>query len=721
MLNQQFCMVCGSRNDVDSIYCMNCGATLHGVPGRTVHDGATQRICANCGTCNQKNSTFCMECGFRLESPASDAETVSASQQTGVSDVASHSEPIALSGKTVVDVESAKFIRDQSNTSTDSKKAEEFVPAPSESPDFVLAHFEREDVWLIYATLAGIGRMAGKLNHQLDGLRNQVKRMKFYRKAMVACLILSIICVCGLLVIPRLVPVGWIIPIIATCGIVFVISFSVGITLFIKVLSRMKLSAPQDVYTIVELEEAVHKLRNMALTLLPLIPSNTRSLSAMENIADALSKTDEAPASIIAAQSNIKRSYPFTCRQSQLRFNDKDIEHWKHTTMHISESFEEFRANFQLNTESSQRVQSKRHLCIFAGFSIALDLVLIVAVIATVVIFPLKHSVSSEINSNNAQEQITYPPYPGGISKAEYDSFVADMTTETEIQSMHTGMWQIADCVTVGVSTTGNAASPSQPAGIRADQSDDFTHWVPNPSDGGYCVTRGYLSDSGNVAVQAFDTFIPLNRDEIDLEAAQKPNMIIEKYQNAVGEDLQGVGVGTESDSAITSIPASDIVTHINQGDYSDIAGMYCRHKGACLDISQDGVMELVDENGVGIVPTNYDSMYPFSPYLQHLSIHDVDTEDGYLVHIPMTADSAWSCVPGSVTSINSCSASDGSYVFLNVVMYYAPPNTDLNQCSGISLDGAMPDTSRAFLIFQLDAGTNAPFSATDGEVFYRV
>ena len=131
--------------------------------------------------------------------------------------------------------------------------------------------------------------------------------------------------------------------------------------------------------------------------------------------------------------------------------------------------------------------------------------------------------------------------------------------------------------------------------------------------------------------------------------------------------------------------------------------------------------MELVDENGVGIVPTNYDSMYPFSPYLQHLSIHDVDTEDGYLVHIPMTADSAWSCVPGSVTSINSCSASDGSYVFLNVVMYYAPPNTDLNQCSGISLDGAMPDTSRAFLIFQLDAGTNAPFSATDGEVFYRV
>ena len=721
MQDHQFCMACGIRNEVDSIYCMNCGTKLHGVTGQTVSAGVTSKKCVNCGTCNQKNSTFCMECGFRLESPASDAETVSASQQMGVSDVASHSEPIASSGKTVVDVESAKFIRDQSNTSTDSKKDEEFVPAPSESPDFVLDHFEREDVRLIYATLAGIGRMAGKLNHQLDGLRDQVKRMKFYRKVMVACLILSIICVCGLLVIPRLVPMGWIIPVIATCGIVFVISFSVGITLFIKVLSRMKPSAPQDVYTIVELEEAVHKLRNMALTLLPLIPSNTRSLSAAENIADALSKTDEAPASIIAAQSNIKRGYPFTCRQSQLRSNDKDIEHWKHTTMHISESFEEFRANFQLNAESPQRVRTKRHLCIFAGFSIALDLVLIVAVIATVVIFPLKQSVSSEINSNNAQEQITYPPYPGGISKAEYDSFVADMTTETEIQSMHTGMWQIADCVTIGISTTGNAALPNQPAGIRADQSDDFTHWIPNPSDGGYCVTRGYLSDSGNVAVQAFDTFIPLNRDEIDLEAAQKPNMIIEKYQNAVGEDFQGVGVGTESDSAITSIPASDIVTHINQGDYSDIAGMYCRHNGACLDISQDGVMELVDENGVGIVPTNYDSMYPFSPYLQHLSIHDVDTEDGYLVHIPMTADSAWSCAPGSVTSINSCSASDGSYVFLNVVMYYAPPNTDLNQCSAISLDGTIPDTSRAFLIFQLDAGTNAPFSATDGEVFYRV
>lgn len=719
MLNQQFCMACGSRNDIDSIYCMNCGTKLHGVTDQTMPDSIAPRICANCGTHNQKNSTFCMECGILLNSPAPDAGTALASQRGQASDVTAHSKSIESSSETIVDKNSSKLIRNQSETSVDSKMQRN-TTAFSESPDFVLNHFEREDVRLVYATLAGIGHMAEELNHQLEGLRDQVRRSKLFRKVMAACLILSIICICELLVIPRLVPTEWMIPVTATCGIVFAISFIAGVTLFIKVLSRMKASAPQDVYAIVQLEEAIHKLRNMALTLLPLISSDTRSLSTMENIADAMSKTDETLTSVIAAQNSIKKSYPFTCRQSQLRSNGVDIGPWRHAVTHISESFEKLRTNLQLNAENLQRVRAKRRLCIFAGSSIALDFVLIVVVIVTVIVFPLKQPVSSAI-SNNEQEQIAYPPYPGGISKAEYDSFVADMTTETEIQSMHTGMWQIADCVTIGISTTGNAALPNQPAGIRADQSDDFSHWIPNPSDGGYCVTRGYLSDSGNVAVQAFDTFIPLSRDEIDLEAALKPNMVIEKYQNAIGENLQGAGVGTESEPVTSSTSASDIVARINQGDYSDIAGMYCRHNGACLDISQDGVMELVDENGVGIVSADYGSMYPFSPYLQHLSIHDVDTEDGYLVHIPTTAASAWSCAPGTVTSMSSCSASDGSYVFLNVVMYYALPDTDLNQCSGISLDGAMPDTSRAFLIFQLDAGTNAPFSATDGEVFYRV
>lgn len=731
MSDQQFCMTCGTRNGIDSTFCMKCGTKLHGVSSQAASRVDKQWICPNCGRHNQADSVFCMECGTHLTKAAPDVEDTSTPEKS--SDITPYSDLNESFDKAIMNDESTESFYNQSDASADYESNEGQASVNFESSDYMLTHFEREDIQLVYATLAGVGCMAEKLNHQLDSLRNQVERLRWFKMIMVACLILSIASACIVLVVTRLVPIKFAIPVIVTCGIVFIIALIVGVVLFINVLSGMKASNPQDVYAVADLEETVRKLRDIALTLLPLIPEDTRSLSTMENIADTLSTTDEDPSFVIAAQHSLDRNYPFICEESQLRSNSTLIEPWKQTVTQMSKSFEAFRTHSQLKTsDDPQRIQAKRRLCAFAGVSFVLDFVLIGAFVITAVAFPIDHPVFTEPNdasvqkgqneaNNSGQEQITYPPYPGGISKAEYDSYVADMTTETEIQSMHTGMWQIADCVTMGISTTGNAALPNQPAGIRADQSDDFSHWIPNPSDGRYCVTRGYLSDSGSVSVQAFDTFIPLSRDEIDLEAALKPNMIIEKYQKAIGEDLQGAGVGAESESTATSVSVSDIVAHVNQDDYSDIAGMYCRHNGACLDISQDGLMELVDESGIGITPADYDSMYPFSPYLRHLSIGESETEDGLLVRIPMKADPEWSCAPGTVTSMSSCSAPDGSYVFLNVVMYYAPPNTDLNQCSGISLDGVMPDTSRAFLIFQLESGTNAPFSATNDEVFYRV
>lgn len=115
-------------------------------------------------------------------------------------------------------------------------------------------------------------------------------------------------------------------------------------------------------------------------------------------------------------------------------------------------------------------------------------------------------------------ETITYPPYPGGISEGEYWTYVRDMTTETEIQSAHEGMWQIADCLPMGTSTDGQ--SPLDEAiGILANQVDGA--WVPDPQSGLYCVTRQGQGEM-YVGVAAYDTFIRLSREEIDLEPQVK-------------------------------------------------------------------------------------------------------------------------------------------------------------------------------------------------------
>lgn len=129
---------------------------------------------------------------------------------------------------------------------------------------------------------------------------------------------------------------------------------------------------------------------------------------------------------------------------------------------------------------------------------------------------------SAANGTGGSSSDVTYPPYPGGISEADYWRFVVDMTSETGIQSVHTGMVQIADCIPTGTSIEGK--TPGLYAlGISVDNVDGT--WVPNPRNGSYCVTR---QDQGavNIGVAVYTTFTRLSREQIDLDPQIKDQII---------------------------------------------------------------------------------------------------------------------------------------------------------------------------------------------------
>lgn len=54
------CPACGVYNDVDSMFCMNCGQSLE----KTSAAGG-ERFCPECGTPYETDAAFCMKCGHK--------------------------------------------------------------------------------------------------------------------------------------------------------------------------------------------------------------------------------------------------------------------------------------------------------------------------------------------------------------------------------------------------------------------------------------------------------------------------------------------------------------------------------------------------------------------------------------------------------------------------------------------------------------------------------
>ena len=64
----------------------------------------------------------------------------------------------------------------------------------------------------------------------------------------------------------------------------------------------------------------------------------------------------------------------------------------------------------------------------------------------------LKEQSDTESQENDTQI-VEYPPYPGSITAEEYDQYFKDLTTETHIQTIHSGMVQVMDCIPTGIAT----------------------------------------------------------------------------------------------------------------------------------------------------------------------------------------------------------------------------------------------------------------------------
>lgn len=157
-----------------------------------------------------------------------------------------------------------------------------------------------------------------------------------------------------------------------------------------------------------------------------------------------------------------------------------------------------------------------------------------------------------------------------------------------------------------------------------------------------------------------------------------------------------------------------------------EIAGLYCRNNGACISIAKSGNILLTETDSTMIDDSARSGDYPFSSYLQDITLADMGQEESQsgVMKFTMQANGDISCAPGTITSMSSCDAPDGSYMYLDIVFYYVSKGMDIDQVqseASASIDGDEPDTSKPYLVFQKEAGTNAPFDASDDAVFYLV
>jgi ribosomal protein L40E len=59
-----FCKNCGSRNDLDAVYCQKCGKKIKEEPTNDIP--LTEITCSSCGTKNKIQSSFCKQCGSAI-------------------------------------------------------------------------------------------------------------------------------------------------------------------------------------------------------------------------------------------------------------------------------------------------------------------------------------------------------------------------------------------------------------------------------------------------------------------------------------------------------------------------------------------------------------------------------------------------------------------------------------------------------------------------------
>jgi hypothetical protein len=64
MFNAPFCKYCGSRNDLDAIYCQSCGRKSREEPINS--DPLTELICSSCGSMNKTETFFFKQCGTSI-------------------------------------------------------------------------------------------------------------------------------------------------------------------------------------------------------------------------------------------------------------------------------------------------------------------------------------------------------------------------------------------------------------------------------------------------------------------------------------------------------------------------------------------------------------------------------------------------------------------------------------------------------------------------------
>lgn len=185
----------------------------------------------------------------------------------------------------------------------------------------------------------------------------------------------------------------------------------------------------------------------------------------------------------------------------------------------------------------------------------------------------------------------------------------------------------------------------------------------------------------------------------------------------------------TGDDTSDTEYPgAQQVIDYAEDGRYEIITGTYCRTNGACISISKSTSSSLTDEEGDGIDPEEWIGAYPFSPYSKHLTI-DLGWNTGedlssYTASVPfMLYVDQSSCALGSGEDmISTCWDSSGNEMALDIYMYYIPAGADVDRMkdeTAAIIDGDDPDTSRPYLLFQIQAASNSRFDASDDAVFY--
>ncbi|WP_236029440.1 hypothetical protein [Bifidobacterium miconisargentati] len=135
-------------------------------------------------------------------------------------------------------------------------------------------------------------------------------------------------------------------------------------------------------------------------------------------------------------------------------------------------------------------------------------------------------STNQEVQSNDG-ETVTYPPYPGGMTEDDYYAAVNIMLgNDQDVQSFTTSMMQVVDCVPVGQSVSGEYMSDAQErgyGGIRVSGTEG--NWNPDPQ-GAICIYLQWDSSSNSEVPVAWNTFVPLDREQIDMDAQSKNEWI---------------------------------------------------------------------------------------------------------------------------------------------------------------------------------------------------